>query len=156
MVDFSHTLVLQIVTLKLDKIIVPYNYFDQAGLSPVWAVSWDLVMPSPLPRAQSDGHWFFSFRISWEGFLHLPQLLILLEWFLVGNSCLSLQPNACHLEIFWLLMKMQKKKKKKSHRLPNRNGIIKTVMSCACPKAKVTYSLATKSSGWISPEKESN
>lgn len=32
---FSHTLILQIVTLKLDKIIVPCNYFDQAGLSPV-------------------------------------------------------------------------------------------------------------------------
>lgn len=39
MVDFFHTLVLQIVTLKLDKTIVSCNYFDQDGLSLVWAVS---------------------------------------------------------------------------------------------------------------------
>lgn len=39
MLDFFHTLVLQIVTLKLDKIIVLCNYFDQANQSPVWVVS---------------------------------------------------------------------------------------------------------------------
>lgn len=36
---------------------------------------------------------------------------------------------------------------KRSHRPPNRNDVIKPVMSCACPKAKVTYSPATKSHG---------
>lgn len=51
-VRFFFTLfVLQIVTSKLDKIIVLCNYFDQANLSPVWVVSGDLVMPPCLAQS---------------------------------------------------------------------------------------------------------